>query len=388
MILDAGKFISDPNVRTILIVILIVSLFALIVDIMRRRLYVHFKDKANNLTKKLLRLETPILLMIIVLGTQIVTSKMLRDYSELQTTVNKLIGSIIIIIITYILILISELVLERWSSHLGKSNGSNSYEGIVPLAKSVLNILLSFIALFFVLQLWGVSITALLTSLGIVGVVLGFAFKDAFNHIFGGISMIMDDSFRKGELIELPDGEKGYIQEVSVRSTKIKNLDGMIVTIPNGLLANMRIKNYARPSKYIKLKQIVTIPIGSDASKVEFLLLELLKDKDGILDYPKPAITFLKMNEKTLDFELSFYINDYHDNYSSQIKSEVMTDAYLLLISNNIISQTNIPLAQIDSKKEANNTKTTNKNTIINSKNTNSNKLRSSKNHKSHKKIN
>jgi small-conductance mechanosensitive channel len=335
MILDAGKFISDPNVKTVLIIILIISLFALAVDIMRRRLYVIFKDKANNLGRKMLRLETPIILMIIVLGIQLVLSKTLRDYGELQTTINKCIGSLLIIIIAYILVLISDLILEKWSNHIGHVRG-NHYDGIVPLTKSVINILLSLIALLFILQLWGISITALVASLGIVGVVLGIAFKDAFSNIFAGISLILDDNFRKGELIEFPDGEKGYIVEMNIRSTKIRNLNGMILTVPNNSMANTRLKNYARPNKNIRVKQTVVAPYGSDIKKVENIILDILRDKDGVLDYPKPAVLFTKINKDNLEFEVDFYINDYHDKYSSELKSDVLTEIYNSLLTQDV----------------------------------------------------
>lgn len=336
MILDAGKFISDPNVRTILIVILIISLFAFAIDIMRRRIYVHFKSQAEQIVRKMLRIETPIILMIAVLGLQIIASKMLRDYAQIQSTLNKVIGSIIILLVAYILVLISDLILERWSVNLGRTRGNQTYEGMVPLAKSIINIILCFVALIFILQLWGVSITALVASLGIVGVLMTIAFRDAFNHIFAGISMILDDSFRKGELVEFPDGERGYIIEMNMRSTKIRNLDGMILTIPNGVMANIRLKNYARPNKNIRVKQFIAVPFGSDHKKVEKLLLELLGEKEGVLDYPKPSILMNKVTKDFVEFEMDFYINDYHDKYASQIKSEVLTEAYQIITSQDI----------------------------------------------------
>ncbi|MGV8169283.1 MAG: mechanosensitive ion channel family protein [Candidatus Nanoarchaeia archaeon] len=360
MNLDASRFISDPNVQTILVVILCVSLVALALEIMRRRLYVHFKDRAEHLAKKLLRLETPIILMILFLGLQIILSKYLRDSTELQSSVNKVIGTLLIILITYILILISDLILERWSKHLSAARGNHAYEGIVPLAKSIINILLCLIALIFALQLWGVSITALVASLGIAGVVLGIAFKDSFNHIFAGISMILDDTFRKGELIELPDGEKGYVIEMNVRSTKLKNLDGMILTIPNGLLANMTIKNYARPNKYIRVRQQILIPYISDIQKAEKILLDVLNDKDGVLDYPKPMVLFKKTTQEStpwLEFELDFYINDFHDKYSTQLKSEVLSLAYDALAKEGIIRDTRPTALQEKEKKQNNKSK-------------------------------
>jgi small-conductance mechanosensitive channel len=365
MILDAGKFISDPNVRTVLISILIISLFVLAVDIMRRRLYVHFKNQAENIARKMLRIETPIILMIVVLGLQIVASKMLRDYAEIQSTLNKVIGSVIIILITYILVLISDLVLVRWSTHLGRTKGNLSYEGMVPLAKSIINILLCVVALLFILQLWGVSVTALVASLGIAGVLLGLAFRDAFGHVFAGISMILDDSFRKGELIEFPDGERGYIVELNMRSTKIRNLDGMILTIPNGLMANLRLKNYARPNKTIRVRQTISVPYkmdsAVDSSKVAKLLFEVLEEKEGVLDYPKPDILMTKVNKDFVEYEMDFYINDYHDKYAQEIRSQVLKESYDAVVNNDILLN---QIKQNDGKKTSTNTKSNSKKNI------------------------
>jgi small-conductance mechanosensitive channel len=123
---------------------------------------------------------------------------------------------------------------------------------------------------------------------------------------------------------------------MNMRSTKIRNLDGMILTIPNGTMANLRLKNYARPNKNIRVKQLISAPYGSDISKVEKILLEVLSEKEGILDYPKPVILFNKVAKDFLEFEMDFYINDYHDKYAAQIKSEVLTEAYNALTSRDI----------------------------------------------------
>jgi MscS family membrane protein len=336
MNLDAASFISDPNVRLVLIIILVVSLLVILIDFMRRKLYNQFKEQTDNMAKKMLRLETPIILMIIIIGIQIIISKTMNDYIELQGTINKIIGAIIVIVVTYMLSLIADLILEKWSTHLGKTKGRGSYEGIVPLLKSIINILLWFVAFIFILQFWGVSMTAFLAGLGVAGVVLGIAFKDSFSNIFAGISLIIDDSFRKGELIELPDGEKGYVLETNLRSTKIRNFDGEIVIIPNSVLANMRFRNYARPNTHIRGKVNILVAYGSDLEKVEKLMIELLLDKDGVLNYPKPTITFTKMTENYLEMELKFFISDYNHIHMEQMKSDIMKEAYRALLENNV----------------------------------------------------
>jgi small-conductance mechanosensitive channel len=110
----------------------------------------------------------------------------------------------------------------------------------------------------------------------------------------------------------------------------------MILTIPNGSMANMRLKNYARPNKNIRVKQFISVPFGADVSKVEKLLLEVLNEKEGVLDYPKPNILLSKATKDCLDFEMDFYINDYHDKYASQLKSDVLTEAYKSITGNDI----------------------------------------------------
>ncbi len=336
MNLDASSFISDPNVRLVLIIILIVAFLVLLIDFMRRKLYNQFKEQTDNMGKKMLRLETPIILMIIIIGLQVIISKTMNDYIELRGTINQIIGAIIVIVVAYMLSLIADLVLEKWSSHLGKTKGRGSYEGIVPLLKSVINILLCFIAFIFILQFWGVSMTAFIAGLGVAGVILGIAFKDSFSNVFAGISLIIDDSFRRGELIELPDGEKGYVLETNLRSTKIRNFDGEIVIIPNSVLANMRFRNYARPNTHIRGKVNVLVAYGSDLEQVEKLMIELLLDKDGVLNYPKPTVTFVRMTENYVELELKFFVSDYNHIHMEQMKSDILKSAYETLLANDV----------------------------------------------------
>ncbi len=221
---------------------------------------------------------------------------------------------------------ISSLIIDSWSNHIHKIRRDDTHEEIIPLAKSITNIILSLIALVFILQTWDVAVGALLASLGVAGLILGFAFKDTLTNIFGGLLLILDNSFRKGDLIELPDGEIGYVEETNLRSTKMKNFDNEEVIIPNGVLVNLKIKNYAHPSRAIRIRIPVPIDYNSDIQAAEALVFDILSKKREVLRYPKPAILLDRIGEYALELRVLFYIKDYHELF--QVKSDVTKEIF------------------------------------------------------------
>lgn len=285
----------------------------------------------NSVT--MMKLETPIILMGVVLAVEIVTNKILQP----QITINKVFSSslqtLIILAFTYLIIIIADLVLIKWNKNLDKKD-DKAHEEVLPLMRSIKNIVISIVAIFLILQLWGVGIGGLVASLGIVVLVLSFAFKDTLANIFGGISLIMDNSFKKGDLIELSDGEIGYIEELNLRSTKIRSFDAEEVVIPNGLLANMKFKNYAHPSKSIRIRIEVSTAYGSNPQEVKNVIMNLLKENKEILKYPKPKIFFTEMGEYALKFKVLFFIKDYNNMY--EMKSRITEEVYLALRKNKI----------------------------------------------------
>ena len=71
-------------------------------------------------------------------------------------------------------------------------------------------------------KIWKIDVAPLLASLGIAGVVLGFAVKDSLANIFGGISIMFDRSYRIGHIIKLSSGVSGSVVDIGLRSTKIR----------------------------------------------------------------------------------------------------------------------------------------------------------------------
>lgn len=270
------------------------------------------------------KIELPIIIVIILVGFQLSIHQILSSTSAFE---NLLLTSIVIVI-TVMFMSLTTIVLR----HLQKSEKEGSpefHDEMFPLMNSLIKIIFVFVALLVILQLWGVKVGALLASLGVAGVILGFAFRDSLVNIFGGIALVSDDSFKKGDIVRLDSGEMGEVVEMGLRSTKIKTFDSEYLVIPNGLLATTKFINMARPTNTLRIVIPVSVVYGSRPEEVEEVLLEAIKGRSDVLKFPKREVRFTKMADYSLDFELIFYISDYKDMFT--MKSEVTRLVYNLL---------------------------------------------------------
>lgn len=308
---------------------LIVLLAIAFIILLRNYAYKQVRKKAHVGSKKILKIEIPLILIFAIITTQIILNNSIQHFVSIDQNIHNLTSTLLVLAVTYLLIVITNLFIDQWGKHLRNQRRDSTHEEIVPLAKSVADIILILIALFFILQLWGVKIGALLASLGIAGVILGFAFQDTMKNMFGGLALISDDSFRKGDLIELPDGEMGYVVETNLRSTKIKNFGSQQVVVPNGQLANMKIKNYALPTKITRIRIELQIDKKTDLKKAEQAILECVKNNEYAIKYPKPALYYDKIGPYSADLFTVFHIREYKDMFNA--KSEAIKEIHAAL---------------------------------------------------------
>ncbi len=309
-----------PSVVLGLMVITTIFFIALMRKIMDKQA----KKKALVSKKNIIKIEIPVGIILIILTTQIIINKFLQDYTETSQVVDAIIGTLIIIALTYLLMVLTSIIIDQWGQRLSNLRKDDTHEEVVPLAKSVTNIVLIIIAIFFLFHLWNIQIGGLLASLGIAGVILGFAFQDTLKNMFAGLALISDNSFRKGDLIELPDGELGYVLEINLRSTKIKNLGSQQVVIPNSHLASMRIRNYALPTKITRIRIDLSIDKNADLYKAEKIILNYIKNKKDILRYPSPRVLYEKISPFSADLYVAVYISDYSNMYA--VRSDLIKE--------------------------------------------------------------
>jgi MscS family membrane protein len=179
--------------------------------------------------------------------------------------------------------------------------------------KSTFSYIIWIIAGIIILRILEVDVTPLLAAGGIVGIAAGFAGKDILGNFFSGAVLAADQPFRVGDRIEVQK-YLGDVISIGARSTRIQTLDHQQVTIPNSILTNDVVVNYAEPDMKIKVRINIGVAYGSDIEKVKSLLLDIASEviNTGLCICDPPAsVFFLEFAESSMNLQLIVWTNNY-----------------------------------------------------------------------------
>lgn len=255
------------------------------------------------------------------------------DTENINITIGTLLSIIVVVfIVSYLLRLINKIITKKLPEE-----DKNKFVSIF----SFLRYLLYIIVVVIVLSSSGVNLTVLLTASAALFVGLGFALQYLFQDIISGIMMILDQSLHVGDIIEV-DGKVGRVFEIRLRTTRALTRDDKVVVIPNHIFLTDSIYNYTQNHKTTRESVKVGVAYGSDVDLVTVLLLEVVKNQQGVMKNPKPFVLFEDFGDSALMFSLNFYINDSFGD--PKIKSEIRYAIDASFRENNIT----IPFPQRD----------------------------------------
>ncbi len=228
--------------------------------------------------------------------------------------------SLIILGAAWLVLQISALLLHSWGGRVATRFDSRIDDDLVPLFVKITKIFILLIAALLVMSKFGIEIGPLIASLGVVGFAVGFAVKDTLSNIIGGIILILDSSFSVGDKVMI-DGDTGIVREVGLRNTKLLTYDNEVIVIPNGELMNKKFKNYALPNPKIRVIVKFGVVYGSDADRVERVVLDAVSLMQGVESDPEPVVTFEQMGDFSLDFQAKFWVPMWSDQYMKRIEA-------------------------------------------------------------------
>ena len=225
-----------------------------------------------------------------------------------------------VIIILSITLAVANLTGKIFRNYIQKSNLPIPTTG---LAYGILKSTILIIGFLIILSILGVSITPLLTALGVGGLAVALALQDTLANLFAGIHILMEKSIRVGDFIKLETGQEGYIEDITWRTTRVRMLPNNIVVIPNSKLAQSVVTNYYLPEKRMSLLIPIGVSYSSDPEKVEQILVEEAKkavgEVPGLLGEPEPFVRFIPgYGESSLDFTLICQVQEFVDQYLAQ----------------------------------------------------------------------
>ncbi|MCK5882910.1 MAG: mechanosensitive ion channel family protein [Bacteriovoracaceae bacterium] len=186
-------------------------------------------------------------------------------------------------------------------------------------------------AKFFIVAIGGIYIGDSLTldmkgivaGLGIGGIAFALAAKDTISNIFGSITVLVDRPFRIGDWVQIGDGVQGIVEEVGLRSTRIRTFYDSLITVPNGQLTNISIDNYGQRN-FRRFKTTVGVQYDTHPDTLE-KFCEAIKEiimKTENIRKDRFYVSFNNMGAYSLDIMLYvfFIVPDYPEELEERHK--------------------------------------------------------------------
>jgi small-conductance mechanosensitive channel len=275
-------------------------------------------ERSKTIVAKLLvdAIRAPFMLWILILGLYVTTAT-----SQLPTrAANLTTKSLLILWIISLTLVASSLAAELirfYSARVPGAAPSTSLTG--NLAKLAV---FSFGALM-LLNLLGISITPILTALGVGGLAVALALQDTLSNLFAGFYITVANQVRVGDYIKLDSSDEGYVTDIGWRSTSIRTLPNNIVLVPNAKLAQAIVTNYHLPESRMSLLIPIGVSYDCDPDFIEDILVEEAvkgaREIPGLLEEPAPFVRFIPgFGDSSLNFTLICQVKEFVDQYLAQ----------------------------------------------------------------------
>ncbi len=194
--------------------------------------------------------------------------------------------------------------------------------GTLPSTSLFVNltrIIIFVIGALIILQSLGISITPLITALGVGGLAVALALQPTLSNLFAGLQIIISKQVEPGDWVELSTGEKGHVTDISWRNTTIRDLPNNLIVIPNSTLANAIVKNYNKPEREMSVLIDVGVSYDSDLEKVEQVTIDVAKQvvsevQGGKSDYD-PFILYRAFADFSIDFTVILRVHQYVNKF-------------------------------------------------------------------------
>ena len=232
----------------------------------------------------------------------------LRDYFDperlgpllAEILINIIIAVIVLAIFYLIWRVLSGVALPRWKHRLDKTS--------TAFAETLIKFIVLSIAVLAALSAVGIQTTAVLASLGVVGLTIGFAARETLSNIISGILIFMDRPFTIDDLVEI-DENYGRVERITLRSTRIVTNDGKMLAVPNAAVMNKTVISFTN-FPHLRLDIAVTVAVTEDLDRARVILLSLVQKDLDFMDEPLPSVVVTQLNDYNLTLELRAWLKD------------------------------------------------------------------------------
>jgi small-conductance mechanosensitive channel len=232
---------------------------------------------------------------------------------RLANLASKLLVSILIVSTT---IAIARVVADSVRLYALRTQGALGSSSIfVTLARLGIYLL----GLLVMLQMLGISITPLLTALGVGGLAVALALQDTLSNLFAGLHIIGSRKVRLGDYIKLDSGEEGYVVDINWRNTSVRSLPGDVVVVPNAQLAGAIVTNFYQPQRETSVIAKACVSYETDLEHAERIAVDVATEAMRSLSITIPDFApFVRYNEfadSAIELSVIMRVREYSDRF-------------------------------------------------------------------------
>jgi len=197
-----------------------------------------------------------------------------------------------------------------WLGQLRREDSTSALDSqFIPMIRDSGKVMIIVLVVLTCVQSWGGDITAVLTGVGIGGLALAFAAQDTVANIFGSFMIFMDRPFKRGDWIVMA-GVEGDVEEIGIRSTRIRCFDKTIVSVPNKVVTNENIQNYSlREQRRINMDIGITYDSSPDQVRAAVEGIRQIISRHPGIDQTSHIVRFSDFGASSLNILVYCFAN-------------------------------------------------------------------------------
>lgn len=262
----------------------------------------------------------PFVLWILILALLVATRS-----SAMPPRVSDLISRVLMVLWIISLTLVASKLAGSLVAFWGRSGAPGTTQHVTTLSQSIASLIIGAIGVLIVLDSLHISITPILTALGVGGLAVALALQDTLSNLFAGFYVTLGGQLRVGDYVKLDGGQEGFVTDINWRSTTIRAIANNLIVVPNAKLAQAIVTNFHLPERRTSAPVQVGVSYDNDPDDIERILLEEAQaaiadgNVKGLVADPPPFVRFNPgFGASSIDFTLVCQVAEFTDQFLVQ----------------------------------------------------------------------
>jgi small-conductance mechanosensitive channel len=223
-------------------------------------------------------------------------------------------NSLMVVLIAVVVWQLLDIAIQYYADEVETQHEEHKVDTILQLLHRLGRSFIAIVTAIMILSINNINVNVLIAALGIGGLAFSLAAQDTLANLISGVLISLDQPFRVGDRIEIPNLDTwGDVVDIGLRTTRIRTRDNRMVIIPNSKIGSDQVINYTFPDTQYRIQMEISIPYGKNIEQVRQIIVSTVKKVDGVLqDKPVEAL-YVEMTGLGMVFRIRWWIESYVD---------------------------------------------------------------------------